>query len=293
MGTSTSTFCPLNSSSVPVCTGISVENVWLDGQGLGNSLIVNSYAQEQSYARHVTLYGFAASGLNVSPPSSGSGTPQNSGPYSDITCAVGANAASGTSCVRILNVSTRGIHGLSCTNSSATIPSNAIALDGPNNSIEDVTAQGFQYGVRIGASSSAPNNLLKNIAGGSGMTAVVFLTSIAGHAVNDIAILGVTANGATDSILDNRTIPATTLTDSTVGMYVLGEPMTNGGTTIAYSRFTTSPNTPTWIHGSAVPSTPCQLGSLYSDTNGGNVGHSFAWYVCTQPTTTTVWSGVK
>jgi len=293
MGNATTTFCPFNGASQPVCTGISVENLWLDAQGLAINAIANNYAQEQSYVKHVTLYQIAGTGLGVS-PGTGGGTPQNSGPYLDISCTVNTGAAAGTVCARILNVSTRGIHGMTCINSSATIPTNAIALDGPNNTVEDVKIQGFKYGVRLGASANAPNNLLKNITGGSNVTSVVFLTNVTGINVNDVAILGVGNGGAaTDSITDNRTTPATTLTDATVAMYILGEPLTSAGTPIGYSRFTTSPNVPTWAHGSSVPTGTCKIGSLYSDTNGGLTGHTFAWYVCTPSGVTTVWSGVK
>ena len=121
MGNATTTFCPFNGASQPVCTGISVENLWLDAQGLAINAIANNYAQEQSYVKHVTLYQIAGTGLGVSPGTSG-GTPQNSGPYLDISCTVNTGAAAGTVCARILNVSTRGIHGMTCINSSATIP---------------------------------------------------------------------------------------------------------------------------------------------------------------------------
>ena len=294
MGNSTTQYCPFNAASQPVCTGMSVENLWLDGQGLSITGITNTYAQEQSYVKHVTFYQLATTGLNVGLPGSGSGTSQNSGPYSDLACTVGTNVSSSTVCARIVNVSTRGIHGLTCLNTSATIPTNAVAIDGPNNSIEDVKVQGFEYGIRIGASASAPNNLFKNITGGSGVTSAVFITNISGNSVHDIVLLGVASGGATDTIIDNRTTPTTTLTDATVGMYVLGEPMAAGSNlNIGYSRFTTSPSVATWGHGSIIPSGTCTLGSLYSDTNGGNTGHTFAWYVCAPSGSSTAWSGVK
>ena len=290
MGNATGTFCPLNASSQPICIGISVENLWIDAQGLAATGIVNNYSQELSYVKHVTLYQIAGSGLSVAPGTSG-GTAQDSGPYVDISCIVNLGAAAGTTCARILNVSTRGIHGMKCINSSATIPTNAIAIDGPNNTVEDVSVQGFTNGVRLGASADAPDNLVKNIIGGSGVTSVVLITNITGITVQDIVVLGVGngGNASSKTISDNRTSPATSLTDANVAMYVLGEPMTSSGTTIGYSRFTTSPNVTTWAHGSIVPAGSCKNGGLYSDTNGGMPLHPFAWYVCSQ----SVWSGVK
>lgn len=277
MGSASTTFCPAN-----VCNGISVENMWLDGQGQNVVGISNSYSSESSYVKHVTLSQIVGTGLTVTAPS-GAGTPQNSGPYEDITCAPGTGAVAGTVCVRLLNVSTRGIHGMTCINTSTTIPTNAIALDGSNNSIEDVNVQGFQYGVRLGAGSSAQNNLLKNISGGSGVTDVVFITNVTGHTVTDITMLGIGNGGsATHTIQDNRTSPTTTISDATVAMYVLGEQLTGGGTPIGYSRFTTSPSVPTWANGSGSPSNSvtCKIGALYSNT-GGKSGSSNTWWVCT------------
>ena len=65
-----------------VCTGISVENLTLDGQGpLGQTVsgIANAYSQDGSYVDHVSLYQILGTGLAVS------GNPSKSGPYSNIT----------------------------------------------------------------------------------------------------------------------------------------------------------------------------------------------------------------
>jgi hypothetical protein len=276
MGSVSTSFCPSN-----VCNGISVEDLWLDGQGQNVVGIANSFASEGSYVKHVTLNQLVGAGLSITAPS-GAGSAQNSGPYQDITVAPGSGATTGTICARILNVSTRGIHGMSCINTSSTIPTVAITLDASNNSIEDVTVQGFQNGVRLGANASAQNDLLKNISGGTSVTDVVFLTNVTGHTVSDITMLGIGNGGsATHTIQDSRTTPTTTISDATVAMYVLGEQLTGGSSNIGFSRFTTSPSVPTWSNGSGSPSNTvtCKLGALYSNT-GGKSGSSNTWWVC-------------
>jgi hypothetical protein len=276
MGSSSTTYCPSN-----VCNGVSVENIWLDGQNQNVTGISNSYAAEQSYVKHVTLYQITGPGLSVTAPT-GSGTPQNSGPYQDISCMPGASAVAATLCAKIQNVGTRGIHGMSCINTSSTIPTTAIALDAPNNSIEDVNVQGFEYGIRLGASYNASNNLLKNITGGTGMTSAVIFISGA-HTETDVTILGA-SNGEVSgvaTIQDSHATPNTTVSDTTVAMYVIGEAVTSGSTTLGYSRFTTSPSAPTWGNGNASPTntSACLVGSLYSNTQGKS-GSNDTWWVC-------------
>jgi hypothetical protein len=288
MGSNSTTFCPSN-----VCTGVSIQNVWVDGQAIAAlNGIANSFSAEQSTVRHVTLYQISGTGLNIFQPTSGSGTPLNSGPYEDILCLPGSAAATGTACARILNVSTRGIHGLTCINTSSTIPTVAVALNAPNNTLEDIEVQGFQNGVRIGGTANAENDLLVNITGGTGVTSVVEISS--GNTVNNIGLLGIGNGGsATYTISDSISTPAVNLSDATVAAYFLGEQMTSGSTPIGFSRFTTSQHVAAWIQGSAAPSAPCPLGSLYSDTSAVQTGHPYGLYVCTPSGSSTTWSGVK
>jgi hypothetical protein len=100
-----SPICPSN-----VCTGISVENLTLDGQG-GSAVngIANAYSQDVSYVNHVGLYQILGTGLAVS------GYATNSGPYSNITFDTGGSSGlQQTVCASINGLSgTRGIHGLS------------------------------------------------------------------------------------------------------------------------------------------------------------------------------------
>ena len=62
-----------------------------------------------------------------------------------------------------------------------------------------------------------------------------------------LTILGVTNSGSSATIKDDLTGP--TLTDTTVGMYVVGEPVPSS--TAGISRFTTSGSVPTWLIGTA------------------------------------------
>jgi hypothetical protein len=133
-------------SSSPVCpstgcSGISVENLTLDGQGpLGQTVngIANAYSQDGSYVDHVSLYQILGTGLAVS------GIASNSGPYSNITFDTGGSSGlPGTVCASINGVGgTHGIHGLSC-NSETNDANAAVLLDSSNNSIEDVRIVGF------------------------------------------------------------------------------------------------------------------------------------------------------
>ena len=91
-------------SSSPVCpssgcSGISVENLTLDGQGpLGQTVngIANAYSQDGSYVDHVSLYQILGTRLAVS------GTASNSGPYSNLTFDTGGDSrTSSTICASI------------------------------------------------------------------------------------------------------------------------------------------------------------------------------------------------
>jgi hypothetical protein len=68
------------------CTGISVENLTLDGQGQTIDGIDNGFAQDLSYVDHVGLYRILGSGLAIS------GTANNSGPYSNINFDLGGDS---------------------------------------------------------------------------------------------------------------------------------------------------------------------------------------------------------
>jgi hypothetical protein len=148
----------------------------------------------------------------------------------------------------------------------------AVLLDASSNSIEDVNIVGFYDGILVGSQASAQSNVLLNIVGdtAAGNLPPVNVVHISGNKpVTDLSIMGVTnvvapADGE-NSIKDDVT--STTLGDSSVAIYALGESPSSGG---GYSRFTTSPNAAHWTVGTAGPSNPCTRGSLYSCTNGPN-----------------------
>jgi hypothetical protein len=262
------------------CVGISVEDLALDGNGYVSSGILNGQSQELSYVKHVRLYNLSGVGLEVQ------NNAQNSGPYSDISFST-ANAVSGTECAWIDQVSTRGIHGLTCTGNTGTgtIPNTGVLLDGDNNSIEDVQVQGFQDGIRIGENASAQSNVLLNIAGGTNVTNVVHIyVPPSGDTVSDLSIMGVGNGGVSSVHTIQDDLTGTTLSDTTVGMYVLGEPVLVGTTSssIGYSRFTTSPNAPNWGVGGTAPITgtgaTCTTGSLFTNTSGTTAANTL--FVC-------------
>jgi hypothetical protein len=283
-----STIIEMGSSAA---NGISVEDLTLDGEGYSLNGIVNSYAKELSYVRHVDLYRIGGTGLSVS------SSAQNSGPYSDIVFNAAGDAASSTVCAQISGVSTRGIHGLTCIsgNPSTSYPSAGVLLDASNNSIEDVQIQGFTNGVLVGKDANAQNDVLLNVSGNGTLTNVVHICgSIASpcpstpYTVTDLTLIGIATGGGTlNSIRDDLT--KTTLADPTVAMYVLGQSVAVGLNT-GYSRFTTSVNTTTWGVGNGAPSTGCATkttGSLFSNTS--TTSGSTALYVCNG----TTWKTVK
>jgi hypothetical protein len=264
------------------CTGISVEDLVLNGEGAVTVGIINTNAQEQSYIRRVAFYQIPGTGFRV-----GSGA-QNSGPYTDITFDAGTSTTSSTICGGISGVSTRGIHGLTCTN-TGTVPGSgaAVLLAGSNNSLENVTVQGFYDGVKIGSNGTAQGNIVLNVANGTPSVSNAVIHIVTTNPVSDLTIMGVNKGSASYSIEDDITAGTPLLADKTVGMYAIGESVTVTNATKAYSRFTTSPSVPTWIRGNTTPSTPCVIGSLYSNSAG--TGPNTDFYVCTA---TTTWTGI-
>jgi hypothetical protein len=151
-GSASASVCPLL-GSIYTCTGISAENLTLDGRSQGINGITNGFAQDSSYVNHVSLFQILGTGLSVS------GSANNSGPYSNITFDTGgASGLTSTVCASVNGLNgTRGIHGLSC-NSETNDASAAVLLDASNNSIEDVRIVGFYDGIRVGKNGVAQSN---------------------------------------------------------------------------------------------------------------------------------------
>jgi len=266
------------------CPGIAIEHLTLNGNSQSSvNGIVNLYGQELSYVQDVKFTAITGTALSLSLSASSN----NSGPYSNLTMSgvgtcVSINAAIGT----------RGIHGLNCS-TSGTGP--AIDVEGSNNSLEDISLTGktgtSTDGILIGNSAAALNNVLFNV-NGSGFSNLIHISNNSANNQNecpgkanssqgttaynvcDITIMGVT-NSSGNTIYDQ--VSGVTLTDSNLGMYVLGEPVQYGDSSgsndqfLGNSHFTTSPKWPSWVTGSSSPSSGCSnVGSLYSVTSGTN-----------------------
>ncbi|HWY60001.1 MAG TPA: hypothetical protein VNZ03_36395 [Terriglobales bacterium] len=286
----------------PICFGIGVENLALDGSSSGVSGISNQNSQERTYVDRVNLTGISGTGLYVGTTGEG----QNSGPYSNI-----AFSSSGSSaiCAQILGSGpTRGIHNLSCTDTNGTLPGVAIYLDAHGNSIENVSVGGFKNGIVLGSDTSscgstpcrAKGNVLVNIAGNSSISGMSNVVHICGSVsatvcpnrpsdptVTDLTVLGVTKNGATNAIDDdNIPVPspgtATKITDATVAIYAVGDDSIAGST--AFTRFTTasgSTSVPTWLLGNSavLVGSSCQPGTIYTNRSSSGIGTTL--YACT------------
>jgi hypothetical protein len=145
----------------------------------------------------------------------------------------------------------------------------AVLLDSPNNTLEDLYISGSstsQDGILVGANALASNNVLFNI-NGNNLGNVIHISGANGS--SDVTVMGVTSSASTNSIKDDLTSPATQITDARVGTYIIGELVQGSGSTVIYSRFTTSLNSPTWLVGTSDPTNQsCAIGSLYSRTSG-------------------------
>jgi hypothetical protein len=275
MGIANSSDCPAGGAGYN-CPDTVVEHLQINGNGnTALNGIVNSWGQELNRVNDVAITGVNV-GLTVS------AFAMNSGPYSNISMTNVAQClyiGTGTTSQNQNISSTRGVHGLTCaTTGSSSVP--AIQINGPNNSLEDVyiTGGSQQDGVVIASASvaNAPSvpfgNVLLNISG-SGLKNVIHIESGSGGtpSPSDISILGVSRSAGTNLIQDD--VAGTTLTNAYLGMYMLGEPVTQGtnNAVVGYSRFTTSTETgaPTWLVGTAAPSNACAVGDLYSCTSSG------------------------
>jgi hypothetical protein len=262
------------------CFAVGLYGMILEGGGQNINGVVNNFAQEQTYVDEVSIHGIEGAGLSI-----GSGG-VNSGPYSNLSITAGGSGAcppsnpmSGcptaqTACAKIINASTRGIHGITCTANG--VPSAAIYLDGNNNTIEDLHFEGFVDGVLVGDQDPAAANVLINVNGASGgatsgvIQTVVHISNATTNGVANVSSLSIL--GAVNVTTFNKTtiqddLTNTTLNnnsgDASVGIYLLGRPAGSG-----YSRFTTSASIPNWGVGSSAPTGSCPTGAIFSNTSG-------------------------
>jgi hypothetical protein len=294
--------CDVSTGKAPDYPAVVIEHLALNANHIQNlNGIVNDCAQELSSVNDVALANFAPGGIGLWLNDHS----DNSGPYANISY-----SGSGR-CAQIFNSSTnkpsnlnqtRGIHGLTCAMSGS---ENAIYLDAPNNSLEDVYISGgsTQDGILIGSQANAYNNVIFNVRG-SGLRNVIHIcgTTTCGatpYNVTDLTILGVgVVAGSGDSIEDDLT--NMTLPSPYVGMYILGEQVEGGSSSIGYSRFTTSPNgnptvrAATWLVGSKPPTTgACAAGSLYSCTDGSNCNTTGELYTLWGCQGSGGWKGIR
>jgi hypothetical protein len=274
-------------------SGISLEKLTLDGQGMSVNGIVNEYAGDDSYVDHVSLYQIRGTGLLVE------GSAANSGPYSNILFDTTSNypGTSSTVCAQIYDVSggTRGIHGLTC-HAYTNDPPAAVLLDSSNNTIADVTIIGFYDGIRVGANGMAKNNVLMNIAGDTVPTGIgspintIHIENGSTYAISDLSIMG-TSKGSSSTYTVEDDLTSTHLADTYVAMYAIG----NKGSGGYYSRFTTTPNAASWVVGAGAPTGSCAQGSLYSCIGSSNGCGStyYALWACAYNGGTLGWQGVE
>lgn len=256
-------FGDVNNCPSHFCSGISVENLELNGNGQALTGIQNYYSQDLSYVDHVTLFGIAGTGLDVGSDVNGLGNAQGSGPYSNIT--FDTNQATTGICARLSASGTRGIHGLTCISENTV--GDAIYVDSSNNSLEDIRIMGFDNGIVVGMNAVAQGDVLLNVYGDTIATGIVpppvNVVLISTNA-KDLSIVGVRnkdAGGINSTI--NDTLTSTKLTDTSVAMYILGESSNPG-----FTRFTTSANAPSWLIGTQTPSA-CATGGLFSSASSG------------------------
>lgn len=284
-----------------VCFQVQIAHLTLDGAGQNIDAIDNVNSEEQSTVEDVSILHIEGTALSLGTASGGAtdGTSSHSGPYSNIFVqanGTGYTTLSGTACVRIIGsvAQVRGIHGITCIADGT--PSAAIYLDGDNVSIEDVRIDGFGDGIVLGAQGSSNTvqaDVIFNVTGTNSVGTVTNLIHLCGsgssspcpttaNTVNNVTIMGVTSaqNNTIKDDVTTTTLPFST--DVFVGMYVLGQSISGG-----YSRFSTSPRTPTWGIGSlsssiasascAGSTTPANAdGSLFSNTNTSVTGTLFA-----------------
>lgn len=312
------------------CYGISISNLTLSGaDGLtapNNHLvgISNVNSGENSYVDHVNLQQFGGTSLIIGGLASGSG------PYADIavnpmgectTTTVGIQLGDATGEL----TSTRGIHGLTATcpvGSTSGGTGEAILLDAPNNTLEDMHFEGFVDGILVGSVSptsgsiSTSGNVFININGGStpsdDMSNIVRVCSPsnpsgsacgnASNTVTDLTMIGVLAThsctpghcyslkNVVEDDLTNTNIPFVVQLATSVGLYVIGEPSPGGSSgTYSYSKFSNTPITGTSPANSI---STWQVGALGSSSPGNpcQPGSLFSNTTGTGTMTNTIWA---
>lgn len=263
MGVGSTTIMSSASPAIQICsscTGSGIQDLSIQNSPSHTLTGIEQQAGALSYVQRVTI---STGGVGLQIDS----TATNSGPYSDITV-----SSTGAACATILPSSGVGatglrIRGLNCLggNSGA-----AVYLDGSGDSMQDVyIGSGYSSGIQVGDSASVNNDALINVTSAACGGTVVL--SNANLPVEDVSLLGIANTGGSGCYSINDEVTTTSLSDSQVEMYILGESVSVGSTT-GYARFSTSPNTVTWGAGTSDPTsgtcTSSVYGALYSKTSG-------------------------
>jgi hypothetical protein len=288
------------------CYGVAIANLAIFAQNNNTAIdgIWNLNSGPSSYVDHVNFERVAGTGLKIG------GSAGDSGPYSNLAMSAATVCAASTACVQLgdtsgLPLSTRGIHGLTCT-CTTSLGTAAIHLDSSNNTLEDIHVEGFNDGIRVGSlvpqtgkTITTAANVILNLNGGTSnadnmknVVRVCALTANTGfsacgnadNVVSDLTMEGVSVtrscsngtcppnlNYVIDDDLTATTVPYLAQLQNSVGMYVIGERLP-GGRATSYAKFATSPvsGISTWGVASAPPvsGSSCQSGSLFSNTSG-------------------------
>ena len=284
-----------------VCFLVRIGHLTLDGAGQTIDGIDNVNSEEQSTVDDVDILHTEGTALSLGTSSGGApnGTASHSGPYTNLFVQASGTddtPLSTTACVRIVGsvAQVRGIHGITCIANGT--PNGAIYLDSDNTSIEDARIDGFGDGIVLGAQGSSNTvqaDVIFNVTGTDSFGTVTNLIHLCGsgssspcpstaNTVNNVTIMGVTSaeNNTIKDDVTGTTLPFST--DEFVGLYALGQSLDGG-----YSRFSSSPRTPTWGVGSptsSITGTSCtgsttpasSNGSLFSNTNTSLTGTLFA-----------------
>src|SRR5262249_54045693 len=129
----------------------------------------------------------------------------NSGPYSGI---IFNTTGSNSICLSLQTASTntRGIQGLTCNGPAASpFPANAILVNAPNNTLEDIQVSGFTSGITVGNSAAVSGVLLMNVKGGANVTNLLHISNA--DPVTDLVAMNLVRNSATHTINDQETLP--------------------------------------------------------------------------------------
>jgi hypothetical protein len=288
--------CPTSN----VCTGVAIDGLTLDGSGLDIGGIVNTNSEGLSYANQLTIR--EVLGTSTTPVAALTSSAPGVSRYTNIQSGSGSfTDNSTTECVALSQSSgLGGVHGMTCTGSDPA-PSAALFLDASSNSVEDLHFEGFGDGVLVAnvgnlllnvetsTSTIGPSNYAAYLCGSSSASPC----PTSGVNATDTVVLGLSSGGiATKPNTLKDDVTGTTLlnsTDSSVAMYVLGEPDPSSSTS-SFSRLSSSPRFPTFGEGNGTPGTTCSSpGSVYSNWGATYTGSANTIWVCVG----SMWTALK